>query len=407
MADAVTARPFGVRFNEAIDNLKSKLPEGTLAWDSLAGPVHGKVFAVAGATSTDLVRDIQQAVVDAKANGSTITDFRKDWDTIVQRHGWTYNGKRGWRTRVVFDANMRSATMAGRWAQLQANADRRPFLQYRTAGDARVRPQHRQWNGRIYPISDAFWSTHYPPNGWGCRCTVRAYGQAEMEAKGLQVSQPFQVKTRAVLDRDGALVDQVPVGIDPGWDHNVGQSWLTPELSLGRKLASLPRELQGVLVDKTISPAFQTAIAGRWKQLQTAVAAGTQPAEQAQLVGFLDSTTLDGLARSVPDLQVQSTAVLARVGKGLDAWPQDWIDNLPIELRNYRTVLWDQQDRMLVVVPDGRLPGAPEGDRPVIRLQPNVPSDLGPAFRVDEVGTRPVLDLGSQARYTVLSGRVR
>lgn len=407
MADAVTARPFGVRFNEAIDNLKSKLPEGTLAWDSLAGPVHGKVFAVAGATSTDLVRDIQQAVVDAKANGSTITDFRKDWDTIVQRHGWTYNGKRGWRTRVVFDANMRSATMAGRWAQLQANADRRPFLQYRTAGDARVRPQHRQWNGRIYPISDAFWTTHYPPNGWGCRCTVRAYGQAEMEAKGLQVSQPFQVKTRAVLDRDGALVDQVPVGIDAGWDHNVGQSWLTPELSLGRKLASLPRELQGQLVDKTISPAFQTAIAGRWKELQTAVAAGTQPAEQSQLVGFLDSTTLDGLARSVPDLQMQSTAVLARVGKGLDAWPQDWIDNLPIELRNYRTVLWDQQDRMLVVVPDGRLPGAQEGDRPVIRLQPNAPSDLGPAFRVEEVGTRPVLDLGSQARYTVLSGRVR
>lgn len=159
MADAVTARPFGVRFGEAIDNLKGKLPEGTLAWDSLAGPVHGKVFAVAGATSVDLVRDIQQAVVDAKANGSTIADFRKDWDTIVQRHGWTYNGKRGWRTRVVFDANMRSATMAGRWAQLQANADRRPFLQYRTAGDARVRPQHRQWNGRIHPITDAFWTT--------------------------------------------------------------------------------------------------------------------------------------------------------------------------------------------------------------------------------------------------------
>lgn len=407
MADAVTARPFGVRFGEAIDNLKGKLPEGTLAWDSLAGPVHGKVFAVAGATSVDLVRDIQQAVVDAKANGSTIADFRKDWDTIVQRHGWTYNGKRGWRTRVVFDANMRSATMAGRWAQLQANADRRPFLQYRTAGDARVRPQHRQWNGRIYPITDAFWTTFYPPNGWGCRCTVRAYGQAEMEAKGLQVSQPFQVKTRAVLDRDGNVVDQVPVGIDPGWDHNVGQSWLTPELSLGRKLASLPRELRGALVDKTISPAFQTAIAGRWKQLQTAVAAGTQPADQAQLVGFLDSTTLDGLARSVPDLQVQSTAVLARVGRALDAWPQEWVDNLPIELRAYRAVLWDQEERALVVVPDGRLPGAADGDRPVIKLQPNEPSNLGAAFRVSEVGARPLADLNSRSRYTVLSGRVR
>lgn len=407
MVDEVKARPFGVRFDEAIANLKGKLPEASLAWDSLAGPVHGKVFTLAGATSADLARDIQQALVDAKTNGSTITQFRKDWDATVQRHGWTYNGKRGWRTRVVFDANMRSAHMAGRWAQLQANADRRPFLQYRTAGDARVRPQHRQWNGRIYPINYGFWNTHYPPNGWGCRCTVRAYGQGEMEAKGLRVSEPFAMKTRDVRNIDGDLTDRVPVGIDPGWDHNVGQSWLTPELSLGRKLARLPRELQGLLVDKTISPAFQTAIASRWKALQSAVAASTQSADEAQLLGFLDSATLDGLARVVPDLQVQSTAVLARSGKALQQWPQQWVDDLPIDLRNYRAVLWDQVDQALVVMPDGRLPGAADDQRPVIQLRPNVPSALGSAFEVGAVGTRPLVDLSDRARYTVLSGRLR
>jgi hypothetical protein len=59
------AQPFGVKFDEAIRNLKGKLPEGSMAWDDLAGPVHGKVFTVAGAITVDLVRDLQNALVSA------------------------------------------------------------------------------------------------------------------------------------------------------------------------------------------------------------------------------------------------------------------------------------------------------------------------------------------------------
>lgn len=55
--------------------------------------------------------------------------------------------------------------MAGRGSQRQANKARRPFSQYRTAGDARVRPLRRQWSGAIYPIGDASCQTHDPPNG--------------------------------------------------------------------------------------------------------------------------------------------------------------------------------------------------------------------------------------------------
>jgi hypothetical protein len=47
----------GLPFREAIDYLKGKLPEASLSWDSLAGPVHAKVFTVAGATTADLRSD--------------------------------------------------------------------------------------------------------------------------------------------------------------------------------------------------------------------------------------------------------------------------------------------------------------------------------------------------------------
>lgn len=420
MPDQVQHRAFGVQFSEAIDYLKGKLPEASLAWDSLAGPVHGKVFTVAGSTSADLARDIQQSLTAGLTNGTTITQFRKDFDTTVQKHGWTYKGKRGWRTRVIFDANMRSAHMAGRWAQLEANADRRPFLQYRTAGDARVRPQHRQWNGLIYPVGDTFWQTHYPPNGWGCRCAVRAYSQGDLAGKNLQVSKPFELKTRTVIDRDGNVSDQVPVGIDPGWDHNVGQSWITPELALGRKLARLPRELQGLVVDKTISPAYQTAITERWKAFQSTVKASGKPRGDAQILGFLDSAVLDGLASVAPGLQIESTAVVAfdnrtshlagdhkLDGNPLQVWPASWVDALPVELRNYRAVLWDQLDQVLVVVPQGTLPATAKARIPKIVLRPNVKTKFGDAMSVVSLGSAELSDLQDANRYQLLVGALK
>jgi SPP1 gp7 family putative phage head morphogenesis protein len=400
---------FGVRFQEAIDNLQGKLPEASLRWDSLAGPVHGKVFTVAGATSAALASDLQQALVSALANGTTITQFRRDFDATVQRYGWTYNGKRGWRTQLIFSTNMRSASMAGRWAQITANADRRPYLQYRTAGDARVRPAHRQWDGRIYPVGDAFWSTHYPPNGWGCRCTVRAYSQAEVDRKGLQVSEPIPGGTRAVTNRAGELVDVVPKGIDSGWDHNVGRSWLTPELSLGEKLASLPRELRGAVVDKTISPAYQAAMTANWKAFQTAIEGGSKGPQDAQIVGFLDSAVLDA-ADALPALQLQTSAVavlgdsLPRVAGASGAWPAAWVAQLPIELRDYSAVLWDRTDQVLVMVTGGEIPG--EATRyGTARIRPGVRTNFGPALSLEALGDASAAELRG-ARYQVLVGQV-
>lgn len=399
---------FGVQFGEAIDNLKGKLPEATLHWDDLAGPVHAKVFAIAGATNTDLVADIQKSLADALEKGTTITQFRKDFDAAVQKHGWTYKGTRGWRTSVIFNNNMRSAHMAGRWKQLIANQARRPYLQYRTAGDARVRPQHRMWNGLIYPITDSFWATHYPPNGWGCRCTVRAYSEADLKEGDLAVSEPFDMKTREVVTRDGEIKDRVPIGIDPGWDHNVGQSWISPEMALGQKIGSLPKPLQGIMADKAVSPAFQTVLNDNFKAFRTAI---KQPTGQAQIVGFMDSGMINAVAQKLPDLELQSTTVSVLDNKtnhlvgrhkagSLQAWPADWVDNLPEHFRNYRAVLWDNVSNSLVVIPQGAF----NETLPKIVLRLNQKTKLGTSGSIVSLGSSDALSLQEVAHYELLLG---
>lgn len=417
----VTARPFAVQFQEAIDFLNAKLPEASVAWDDLAGPVHSKVFTVAGATTADLARDMQAACAKALAEGGTITSFRKDFDRIVKQYGWSYNGSRGWRTGVIFNTNMRTAHMAGRWAQIQANKADRPYLQYRTAGDARVRPMHKQWNGKIYSVDDVFWHTHYPPNGWGCRCTVRSYSEGDLQARGLQVATPFKMVERDVVTRDGEIKDRVPVGIDPGWDHNVGRAWIAPELSLGEKLARLPREVQGAVVDKTISPAFQTVIADNWKTFQTTVETTGRPRGDTQVLGFLDSAMLDSIATQVPGLTIESTAVTAMDKRTAhlagrhkadkapqQVWPQAAINDLPLLLRDYRAVLWDVMDQVLVVIPDAALPGQEETNRaPKITLRPNVTSKTGTSVQVVSLGSSEIGNLKDRNRYRVLVGQLR
>jgi SPP1 gp7 family putative phage head morphogenesis protein len=85
-----------------------------------------------------------------------------------------------------------AAQMAIKWQRFQKNKDLFPNLQYRTVGDAKVRDAHAVLNGIIRPIDDPFWSTHYPPNGWRCRCDVVATAADKTTEKvSLQPTEEF------------------------------------------------------------------------------------------------------------------------------------------------------------------------------------------------------------------------
>ncbi|MGV0919734.1 phage head morphogenesis protein [Empedobacter falsenii] len=64
-----------------------------------------------------------------------------------------------------------SSQSAANWENLQDNTDRY-WLEYRTAGDERVRAEHRALHGICLPKNDPFWKLYYPPNGWRCRCVA-------------------------------------------------------------------------------------------------------------------------------------------------------------------------------------------------------------------------------------------
>ena len=104
------------------------------------------------------------SLTDENGNRKPFERFLND----VQKIDETYNRN---YLRSEYNYVHTSADMAARWEQFEADGDRY-LLQYRTAQDDRVRPEHAELEGVTLPIDDPFWAEYYPPNGWNCRCTV-------------------------------------------------------------------------------------------------------------------------------------------------------------------------------------------------------------------------------------------
>ena len=104
------------------------------------------------------------ALVGSDGNIKPFEQFYKEVSAIHDRYNRHY-------LRAEYNFVHASAQMAARWEEFAADGDDYN-LQYRTAGDNRVREEHRALDGVTLPFSDPFWEEFLPPNGWNCRCSV-------------------------------------------------------------------------------------------------------------------------------------------------------------------------------------------------------------------------------------------
>ncbi len=68
-----------------------------------------------------------------------------------------------------YEYAVQSAQSIETWEGYNDNTNRYA-LQYRTAGDNKVRESHLRLEGTTLPKDDPFWNEYYPPLGWRCRC---------------------------------------------------------------------------------------------------------------------------------------------------------------------------------------------------------------------------------------------
>lgn len=100
------------------------------------------------------------SLLDENGNRKPFEQFLND----VQKIDKTYNAN---YLRAEYNFVQASAQMAAKWENFMRDGDRYN-LQYRTAGDKKVRPTHASLNRVTLPITDTFWEEFCPPNGWNC-----------------------------------------------------------------------------------------------------------------------------------------------------------------------------------------------------------------------------------------------
>ncbi len=199
---------------------------------------HAAAFTAAWLDRDDLVALVHRALVRSAARGETRQAFVAGLAGRLARAGWApprAGGDIPTRLARIYRINGRTAAAAGRWDRAVAAERRAPgqwFVRYALGPSEAHRPEHEAWAGQptILPASDPWWRTHWPPNGWGCRCRAVVITRQEAERRGgPSAKAPPTATTRDEIEIADPRTGEIrtkrirrTAGIDPGWDYNVG-----------------------------------------------------------------------------------------------------------------------------------------------------------------------------------------
>lgn len=231
---------FGLEPDKALEYFKNKGLNLTYDYDEMIGRAHHKAFTVAKVTRLDLLEDINEELYRSMKSGATFEEFKKNIVPTLQQKGWwgekeitdpktgvtkqVYIGSR--RLRNIYNTNMRVAYSVGRHKQM-SGFKKAVFWRYRSALLEKTRVSHADKHGLIKHRDDPWWSTNYPPNDWGCKCTVTAHTKSELGDEGWSVDESAHEN---IAGKD--------------WAYDVGAGSQVAKLSkldLDEKLSNLPK----------------------------------------------------------------------------------------------------------------------------------------------------------------------
>ncbi len=345
--------------------LKNKSWRPAFSWLDVRPEEHAHAFTVAKATEMDVLSTIKEELQTSIDEGRTFQSFQKELTPRLQKLGWWGKDAAGnqlgspRRLKTIYWANTRTARAAGQWAKIQRVKDTFPYLQYRIGYSENHRHQHVAWNSMILPADDPFWDTHFPPNGWGCKCWVKSI--TWLQAKKTGVSQAPKIEHVDFVNKRTGELWQVPKGIDAGWHTNAGK--LRAE-SLAKftmdKLQELPVK-QTTIAFKDLRSTIQNSLVKEYQLWLQPYLQGAKAKGERRIIGALSPALVNALKKH--DLPPQSGAIgvldksiahmLRDVKKGRGgALDTQVIENLPLILLNPKAVLFDTRDAALIFVED-------------------------------------------------------
>ena len=276
--DVNLALAFKMPPERAVKYLENKGYKISNNWYDMWEDAHAKAFTVAKMAKADLLRDTKEILENSLKNGTSARTTQKEVEKLFIEKGWwgkreveDKNGEKKtiqlgskYRVKTIYKQNIQSAYNAGRYLEQLENADIAPYLQYVCVIDSVTRPEHKALHQKIFRYDDEFWLYFYPPNGWGCRCTVRSLSASKLKHLGLTVekssgniSHKFVVVDKETgLEKPVAVYDYTIGGkrfkfaADAGWSTNPGKCAWGLDVQAYSKIKDLPQNLKDTFISE-------------------------------------------------------------------------------------------------------------------------------------------------------------
>lgn len=255
---------FGMPPKDAIAFFERKGLKITWDWQEVWRHAHSQAFTVAKVTRLDVLTDIHNALSEDLRNGGSFASFQAKLQPLLEAKGWwgkkeqvnrhtgeirTVTYGTPWRLETIYQTNMQSAYMAGRYQGMLAAAQYAPWWEYSAIMDSRTRPSHASLNGLVFRFDDPFWSTWYPPNGFRCRCRVIPRSDRQKERGEFEVSSGegrMKTITQTVKKPDEKIAKvQITGYLDP-----VTKKVLTPDMGFDYNPGAAGNRLQKLYDEK-------------------------------------------------------------------------------------------------------------------------------------------------------------
>lgn len=357
----------GFSFEEQVRYFAKKLNLPTDSYLDVLGEEHDYFFMVAGANRNEVLLALRQAVDEAIERGETLEGFRKQFDEIIAKTGWQYNGGRNWRTRIIYDTNVYAAYNRGRLQQHLDLADVMPYWEYQHNDNAHPRPFHVQLDGTIRPANDPFWRYYYPIKAYGCHCTVIAHDDDDLKAMGRTVSPPVEIEfeEKLVGVRSGnPRTINLPKGYDAGFaPHNfdnlkAGRLDSVDKVLMQKMVTADPlfasKAVGDLLRCKEIAKLHEQSFAQWVQQVATATKSELSALENTKLLGVLPVAVIEQL--QAKNLVANSAVIAMTKGDVIHALrdlkqnaniavPLDFWEKLPKKLRSPTAILLEKQQK--------------------------------------------------------------
>ncbi|ELF4676300.1 minor capsid protein [Salmonella enterica] len=274
---------------DAIAYFESKGYATGFNWYDVQAEANAKAFTVAGVLKLDILADIQNGLKPALSDGDTERDIERKLLPLLEQKGWIGKGlvadpetgelwgKRLTPRRIgtIFSTSIQSSYAAGRWKQQVANKTERPYWQRVAVMDLHTRPRHALLNGFTAAVDSPVWDYFYPPDGYGCRCRIRAFTKAQVESRGLAVHEPalYDIEQEYGIPGKTRTVKAMKIGgevytADPGFGFNPGKVAFTPTLDKYATQAAR-QYITGSLTGPDFARGLASALAGDASPQQT------------------------------------------------------------------------------------------------------------------------------------------